>query len=227
MGRDERKPKGTILLYEEIAAVPSSENGERMTDAVAYNATIVAAYEKADMLPYTGTTLYVRDTVALKLARINKTLTHQGFRLKIVYGYRHPEVQKNYFERQRARLQELYPDLSPKTLDSLTHNLSSVPLVAGHPTGGAVDVTLVDMSGNVLEMGTRIADFSDPEKIKTFGKGVSPTELQNRLILHDAFLKDGFAPFYGEWWHFSYGDREWACFYNKRSSLYSPLDFRK
>ena len=29
-----------------------------------------------------------------------------------------------------------------------------------------------------------------------------------RLVLHDLMLEAGFAPFYGEWGRFSYGDRE-------------------
>jgi D-alanyl-D-alanine dipeptidase len=33
----------------------------------------------------------------------------------------------------------------------------------------------------------------------------------------------GFAPFYGEWWHFSYGDREWAAVYGEPAALYGPL----
>jgi hypothetical protein len=37
----------------------------------------------------------------------------------------------------------------------------------------------------------------------------------------------GFAPSYRKWWHFSYGDREWAAFYNTPSgSLYGPVDIR-
>lgn len=33
---------------------------------------------------------------------------------------------------------------------------------------------------------------------------------ENRFLLQDLMLLVGFAPYYGEWWHFSYGDREWA-----------------
>jgi D-alanyl-D-alanine dipeptidase len=33
----------------------------------------------------------------------------------------------------------------------------------------------------------------------------------------------GFAPFDGEWWHFSYGDREWAYFYKKKNALYGQI----
>jgi len=44
-----------------------------------------------------------------------------------------------------------------------------------------------------------------------------------RLLLHDLMIEAGFAPYYGEWWHFSYGDAEWAAFYEKSKTLYSLL----
>ena len=45
----------------------------------------------------------------------------------------------------------------------------------------------------------------------------------NRGLLQDAMVAAGFAPFYGEWWHFSYGDREWAAFYYRPAALYGPV----
>ena len=194
-----------------------------------YDPTIIAQYEKNDMLPYTGERIFVRDTVARKLARANKTLaklSNGKFRLKVVYGYRHPDVQKKYFEQQRSKLRALHPSLTDEELDNLTHNFIAVPSVAGHPTGGAIDVTIVDEQGNELDMGTKIADFKDPEKIKTFAKGLTNKQKKNRRLLHDLLVAEGFAPFYGEWWHFSYGDREWACFYGKTKSIYSPVKFK-
>ncbi len=38
-------------------------------------------------------------------------------------------------------------------------------------------------------------------------------------------LTAGFAPFDGEWWHFSFGDREWARFYGAENALYEQIQF--
>jgi D-alanyl-D-alanine dipeptidase len=219
--------KGKICNYRELIAISNGENKEPLVDVRRYDPTIIARYEKNDMLPYTGERIFVRDTVARKLAKVNKKLAKYGnFRLKVVYGYRHPDIQKKYFEKMRTKLQRLHPSLTDEELDSLTHNFIAVPSVAGHPTGGAIDVTIVDATGNELDMGTKIADFKNPEKIKTFAKGLSKEQKKNRRLLHDLLIAEGFAPFYGEWWHFSYGDREWACFYSKKKSLYSPVKFK-
>lgn len=179
------------------------------------------------MIYYTGEKIFVRKTVAEKLAKVNKILKKEyKFCLKVVSGYRHPEIQRKYFEKKYQELQKLYPYLKDEELKNLTHNFIAVPEVAGHPTGGAVDVTIVDKNGKELDMGTKIGDFSNLEKIKTFAKGISKKQIKNRLLLHDILVNEGFAPFYGEWWHFSYGDREWAYFYGKERSLYSPLKFK-
>jgi len=218
--------KRKICTYRELLAISAGEDKEPLVDVRRYDPTIIARYEKKDMLLYTGERIFVRDTVARKLARANKALRKHGkFRLKIVYGYRHPDVQKKYFEKKRAELRKLHPSLSDEELDILTHNFIAIPLVAGHPTGGAIDVTIVDAEGNELDMGTQIADFRNSEKIKTFAKGLTNKQKKNRLLLHDILVREEFAPFYGEWWHFSYGDREWACFYGKKKSIYSPIKF--
>jgi len=219
--------KRKIIIYKEILAVSAGENNEPLVDIRIYDPDIIANCEKKDMIPYTGSDIFVRDAVAKKLAKAQKNIRRYGkLRLKIVYGYRHPEIQKKYFKQRRAELKKLHPSLNNEGLDSLTHNFIAVPTVAGHPTGGAIDVTIVDAKEKELDMGTKIADFKNAERIKTFAKGLSNKQRSNRLLLRNILIQEKFAPFYGEWWHFSYGDREWACFYGKKKSLYSPINFK-
>lgn len=211
----------TILTYQELLAVLPGTSAEPLVDVQTYDATIVAQYNKHDMYHYTGNTILVRDAVARRLAVVNQNLgDHQ---LKIVYGYRHPAVQEAYFYREKARVQTLYPTWSDEAVQAYTHNLVAIPSVGGHPTGGAVDLTIVDVDGNELDMGTPIADFSDPEKICTFTTAVTAEQANNRMLLHDTMIAEGFMPFYGEWWHFSYGDREWAAFYHKKMARYGAI----
>jgi len=37
-------------------------------------------------------------------------------------------------------------------------------------------------------------------------------------------VEAGFAPFTGEWWHFSYGDREWAAIWGRDAAIYEQLE---
>jgi D-alanyl-D-alanine dipeptidase len=164
--------------------------------------------------------------VANKLLCVQSALRkiHKEYSLKILYGYRHPDVQKKYFNEIRETLKDQYKDLTEEQFNSIVHNYIAIPDVAGHPTGGAVDLTLTGPDGD-LDMGSDTEDYSDQEKMQTFSKTISQEAQKNRMLLHDCMRAEGFAPFYGEWWHFSYGDKEWAYFYNVGKSLYSEKNF--
>jgi D-alanyl-D-alanine dipeptidase len=147
-----------------------------------------------------------------------------GAQLKLVYAYRHPDVQTRYFERESAKIREQYPALSEEEIAERTHCLIAVPEVAGHPTGGAVDLTIIGPHGP-LDMGTGIADFADEDLIRFFSTRVTDEQRENRAALRSVMIDErvGFAPFDGEWWHFSYGDREWAAYYALPKAIYGPI----
>ena len=217
-----RKP---ILTYDDVLPIPAGTSAEELVDVRTYSKSIVAQYLKFDMVEYTGDQIVVRDGLAQALGRVNDGLMQKGLCLKVVYGYRHPAVQERYFTARKAEVQSQHPDLDDANLDRLTHNFVAAPSIAGHPAGAAVDLTLIDITTQKeLSMGTAIADYSDPLLIQTFDERVSDYIMKNRLILHDAMVAEGFAPFYGEWWHFSFGDREWAAFYGE-AAMYGPITF--
>lgn len=84
-----------------------------------------------------------------------------------------------------------------------------------HNYGVAVDVSIVDSSGTLLDMGT---PFDSPEELaypcleKYFiEKGlILKSHLSNRLVLRDAMIKAGFINNKYEWWHFSACNRKTA-----------------
>lgn len=43
------------------------------------------------------------------------------------------------------------------------------------------------------------------------------------MLLRDCMLTAGFAPYDGEWWHFSYGERDWAHYYKKPNAIYGQV----
>ena len=207
-----------------MASAEQGASQEPLVDVRKYDPSIVSEHEQSDMQVYTGESILVRDTVARKLAAANEQLqTEYNLRLRVVYGFRHPKVQEKYFRERKAALRRENPEMSEYNLIRLVHDFVAVPDVAGHPMGAAVDLTLVDDSNNPVDMGNAISDYSDPDIIKTFAE-VTSEQASYRKILHDAMTAQGFAPFYGEWWHFSYGDREWATFYGKKKAIYGPIN---
>lgn len=211
-----------IVTYNNLKSILSGENGEPLVCLNDLSPNLICRYNKPDMAPFVGEKILVRKGLASRLIKACKQLKkiNPEYSFKIVYGYRHPTVQIKYFNAAKEEILQKYKNMSDDELFSLVHNLVAVPSVAGHTVGGAIDIT-IEYKGGELDMGTKIADFEEIDKVKTFSKNVTDKQLENRLLLHDLMIKNGFAPFYGEWWHFSYGDKEWAYFYKKKQSLYS------
>lgn len=215
-----------IAKYKDLLPINTLENQEIMVNISKKLKGVICLYEKKDMQKYLDDDIWVRYSVFKKLKKISIKLKkiNKNYQLKIVYGYRHINVQKKYFNIRKKILTKKYPNISKERLNELTHALVAHPIIAGHPTGGALDLTVI-LNGEDLDMGTKIADFKNKNKINTFYKNLTKEQVKNRKLLHDLMLSENFAPFYGEWWHFSYGDKEWAWFYNKKNAIYNQINF--
>lgn len=179
---------------------------------------LVASFD-LDMRSSSGEDIFVRSGVLGRLKRAQSWLDefHAGVKLAVFYGWRDPEIQRESFEKIR-RGHNLEGDDSPEALE-IIHRSIAVPDVAGHPTGAAVDITLVDAFGKVVGMGTAPHDFSKDSYVGS--PFISAEAWKQRHVLRSAMLSAGFAPFDGEWWHFSYGDREWANYYQRPHAIYA------
>jgi zinc D-Ala-D-Ala dipeptidase len=221
------KEANSIATSKDLRKVNVKDSSESLVNITKNLTGCITQYEKMDMLPYTGSDIWVRSTVAEKLKNASAKLTTRfpDYRLKITYGYRHPAIQEHYFRERKKVLRENNQAMSGEELNELTHMMVALPEIAGHPTGGALDITISTKDGD-LDMGTKIADYSDIFKIRTFDASLSAQQKTNRQLLHEVMTEEGFAPFYGEWWHFSYGDKEWAWFYEKPYAVYDQIDFK-
>ena len=87
-----------------------------------------------------------------------------------------------------------------------------------HSTGGAVDITLVDEMGQIVDMGSPIDELSDrslPDYYVDTEVESAPRYHANRSLLLDVMEKAGFKRNPKEWWHFSFGDQMWAWLNNE------------
>ncbi|MET1534747.1 M15 family metallopeptidase [Burkholderia sola] len=53
---------------------------------------------------------------------------------------------------------------------------------------------------------------------------ISRPAAANRKILIDALPRAGFTNYPSEWWHWSFGDRDWAVMQNESPAIYGPVD---
>ncbi len=184
---------------------------------------VFGKYKKGmDMLEY-GEQIPVRKSVYNKLIKVAQKLKiiNKSYKIIVVYGFREIKKQEMYFNDILKDIKNEFED----TMDlyEYIHEKVAVPSVAGHPTGGAVDVAIYDdVSKSILDFGTDILDFTS-NKCYYNNEDISKDAKNNRELLRKLMLEEGFAPYDGEWWHFSYGDKEWAFYYNKDKALYNQI----
>jgi zinc D-Ala-D-Ala dipeptidase len=210
-----------MLDYKDYKDMPVQENNDPMVPIIP-TANLAARQLRTEMLPYTGEQVYVRSGVARRLAQAadNLAFTNPRYQLEVVYGYRALEIQNRNFERAKKQFEGEYVG---DELLAATHRLIAVPEVAGHPAGAAVDLQIIQ-DGRPLDFGTKIWEFV-PDSY-TYSPYISKEARLNRELLRTAMMSAGFAPFDGEWWHFSYGDKEWAKHYDRPAAIYEQIDFR-
>ena len=79
-----------------------------------------------------------------------------GLRICWVEGHRDSNLQELYFNQYRASLTNLDPTLGDEDSYLLASRYVSPPTIAPHVSGAAIDLTLCDLEGNELDMGTPV-----------------------------------------------------------------------
>ncbi len=208
----------SIHDYKDMPVLDDNEPLVPIVDSV----SLTAKQRGEDMKKYTGDIVYVRQSTLDRLGSAATLLiaVDDSLTLNVTYGYRALQVQTQRFE---AAKQSFVGQFSGEELDMAAHRLTARPDVAGHPTGGAVDIQIT-CDEKPVDFGTKIGEFV-PDTY-TFSPFVSLEAMRNRMLLRTVMMAAGFAPFDGEWWHFSYGDKEWARYTNQLNALYKQLNFQ-
>ena len=145
--------------------------------------------------------------ITREAARALKTISNlanvQGYRLKIFDTYRPTTAVKHFvlwgIEDLDQRMKPFfYPDLPKQELFKQGYIASK----SSNSRGSTVDLTLLDMNtGKELDMGSPFDFFS--EMSHPDYRGITQEQYDNRMILRDLMLKNGFLPIDCEWWHFT------------------------
>jgi D-alanyl-D-alanine dipeptidase len=127
---------------------------------------------------------YTRAKTATALIRANKDFMEKGVKIKFFDCYRPNSVQYKMWE------------IVPNPQYVANPDKGSI-----HNKGGAVDITLVDMEGKELDMGT---DFDYFGKKAYHDNMDLPQEiLDNRKLLKETMEAHGFWSIRTEWWHYN------------------------
>ncbi len=152
---------------------------------------------------------FLRSTVADMLNRAYKSLP-SGYNLKIGTALRTLSMQSNGWDNYYARMQAEHPEWPLSALRRATNHFFAPydqPAPPGHCTGGAVDVSLLDPVGNIVDL---IEPTTGWEAAYTWSDKISAEAKKNRMIMVEAMLGAGFSNCRDEYWHYSWGDSAWA-----------------
>ncbi|MFY0483544.1 M15 family metallopeptidase [Flavobacterium sp. PLA-1-15] len=127
---------------------------------------------------------YLRLKTVKALVEANKNFMEKGYRIKIYDCYRPLDIQKRMWK-----------------IVSNPNYVANPAKGSIHNRGGAVDITLVDSTGNELDMGTDFDHFGieSSHNYKKLDRKV----IQNRKLLKRIMQKHNFKIFESEWWHYN------------------------
>ncbi len=168
--------------------------------------------------------LWLRRTVAEKLAALNARLAPFGLELFLFDAWR-PRAVQAYFHDvwMPQELARRGSTLSGAALIEEVERYWAAPTdnpdsPAPHATAAAVDLTLRWKNGETLWMGSLFDDvtaLAHRDRFETLAPenfSFSDQEARaNRRLLHWLMVEEGFAGHPDEWWHFSWGDQMWAA----------------
>ena len=150
---------------------------------------------------------------ARALKSVANELNVQGYRLKIFDAYRPVCAVKHFvlwgIEDLDLRMKPFfYPELEKQELFIKGYIASQ----SSHSRGSTVDLTLLDMeTGKELDMGSPFDLFS-PISHPDY-RGITEEQYNNRMVLRNAMMRNGFEPIDCEWWHFTLKDEPYPDTY--------------
>lgn len=213
-----------ILLNDSrLTKIACVDNKEKMLPLRHIHNKILIDESRSQISSKSDLFCYARESIIRKLIEATTYLPY-GYQFLIKEAYRPLSRQRRSFEEALNHYKTQYPLKNDDEIYELTCQYVAPVTVAGHPTGGAIDITLLK-DGIELDMGTEFNDIpTEPENLTyLYSTYINDEAKANRKILIDCMEKVGFVNYPPEWWHWSYGDCYWA-FLNSCDALYSPID---
>ena len=191
------------------------ENHEPLVQASLYPERILArSWYYGERLPGSLPEGWVRESVYERLIAAAESLP-DGLRLVIWDGWRSYELQSELYRilLERIMSQGIPESEARKRASVFVATPSRKPeSVSGHLTGGAVDLTIADTRGHYLDMGGSFDETEEHSRTDYYERSENENIIarDNRRLLVSTMDGAGFSNYASEWWHYDYGNRQWA-----------------
>lgn len=158
--------------------------------------------------------ILLRESVAMKIYKVADSLPENVY-LKIYSAYRSRLELYSIWKEELDRVTKENPDMGRAEILQLVNSKVTSPnkSMGGHDTGAAVDVALCDKDGNDFDFGTK---YHDNHR----NRDLTKEQKENRKTLLKLMRTQNFIKNPGQWWHFSYGDKNWSAYKGKRSGAF-------
>ena len=183
----------------------------------------------SQQIPNSLKDIYLRETAYKKVIQAIELLPEQ-YSFILFDGYRPLQVQQYLFNHYYEEMRKTYPHFTENEILGETLKYVAFPTInhdrpAPHLTGGAVDLTLGDVAGNPLNMGTEFDEMHERSATSYFEvhPGVNDEARKNRRLLYNCMKEVGFTNYSEEWWHYDYGNFMWAKRLAKAHAIYGAL----
>ena len=188
----------TILIADpSVADIPVHDNLEPLVDLTSLG---IACVQPPGVVDHGR---FVRAGLADRLVAADAALP-LGVRILVVEGFRSVETQLRIFRAYSDKVRAGSPALAPAEVRREASRYVAPLEVAPHVAGAAVDLSLIDLDGRRLDMGT-VLDARAFDAV-----AISAEARANRQLLSAVLTAAGLVNYPTEWWHWSYGDRYWA-----------------
>ena len=195
---------------------PIRECGEPLVDITGEERVMYIASYRRQGLSGALERCWVRSGVRDRL-RWALDLLPERYSLAIFDALRPLRTQQAIYDSFRDHFRARSPGIREEELAVLLDEFVAAPRrdllrPAPHMTGGAVDLTLA-LDGAPLPMGTDFDDLTERAHTGWYepaADGPERTFRDSRRLLYHVMAAAGFVNYGCEWWHYSYGDRQWA-----------------
>ena len=184
-------PSGFVVLADFVPAI---------VQEIRYHSTYNFIGERIDGYEEPCALLTIEAARALKAA--SNELFVKGYRLKVFDAYRPAAAVRQFvlwgIEDTDIRMKPyFYPELEKQEL----FRKGYIAKQSSHSRGSAIDLTLLDMkTGRELDMGSPFDLFS--ELSHPGNRNITEEQYENRMLLQNSMVRNGFEPIDCEWWHF-------------------------
>ncbi|MDY2520150.1 M15 family metallopeptidase [Weissella cibaria] len=179
-------------------------------------------------LPGAKADLFARETVQRKLNEAADQLPY-GYKFVIFDAWRDMATQQALFDQMRAFVKRDHPDFDDQQVTQAALRIVALPSTnpakpSPHNTGGSIDLSIVDEKGRLLPMGSPFDDISERARTDYYEKAPDSddtiTYRENRRLLYHVMTQAGFTNYIEEWWHFDYGNQNWATVSKRDFAVY-------